>query len=286
MDSRDVIGLYEAYRSVYYENTEIYDWALELIEEGYDLDDYSDDDLIEAFISERKNSDSKGVAHKAGINEPDAWGPPTPFGQEATRKSLASGIRGARALQQKGVRINRHHKNKYLSHKVHQGWSHAAQNSENQTDAQKERRSKLINPDLNSFRTNLSKKERAKDLQFVNKAVAAARSKGKSVSEELDIYDLVLDHLLDEGFCDDVESAEVIMANMSEEWMDEIVEGFVSPYKTRPTYGNPQGTSPAMKALKKSDELQKTELGSARQKKQTRRSQQLNRMFQAARQGA
>jgi len=42
--------------------------------------------------------------------------------------------------------------------------------------------------------------------------------------EEVDIYDLVLDHLLDEGFCDDVESAEVIMANMSEEWLDEILD--------------------------------------------------------------
>ena len=113
-----------------------------------------------------------------------------------------------------------------------------------------------------------------------------AKKKNKNVNEEVDVYDLVLDYLLDEGYCDDVESAEVIMANMSEEWLDEIVEGFVSPYKTRPTYGNPQGTSPAMKALKKSDDLQKTELGSERQKKQTRRSQQLNRIFQAARQGA
>jgi hypothetical protein len=117
-------------------------------------------------------------------------------------------------------------------------------------------------------------------------AFGTMRHVGGPYNEEVDVYDLVLDYLLDEGFCDDVESAEVIMANMSEEWMDEIVEGFVSPYKTRPTYGNPQGTSPAMKALKKSDELQKTELGSARQKKQTSRSQQLNRMFQAARQGA
>ena len=43
-------------------------------------------------------------------------------------------------------------------------------------------------------------------------------------NEEVDIYDLVLDHLLDEGYCDDVESAEVVMANMSEEWLDEILD--------------------------------------------------------------
>jgi hypothetical protein len=49
------------------------------------------------------------------------------------------------------------------------------------------------------------------------------RGKGY-MEEEVDIYDLVLDYLLDEGYCDDVESAEVIMANMSEEWLEEILE--------------------------------------------------------------
>ena len=110
-----------------------------------------------------------------------------------------------------------------------------------------------------------------------------SKAKRRMHNEEVDLYDVVLDHLLDEGYCDDVDSAEIIMANMSEEWLDEIVEGFVSPYKTKPTYGNPQGTSPAMKAMQKSDELQRTEPGSPRQKMQTRRSQQMNRMFQAAR---
>jgi hypothetical protein len=49
------------------------------------------------------------------------------------------------------------------------------------------------------------------------------RGKGY-MEEELDVYDLVLDHLLDEGYCDDAESAEVIMANMSEEWLEEILD--------------------------------------------------------------
>lgn len=118
-----------------------------------------------------------------------------------------------------------------------------------------------------------------------HKQIATKRKEehqNKQRNEDLDIYDLVLDHLLDEGYCDDVESAEVIMANMGEEWVDEIIEGFVSPFKTKPTYGNPRGTSPAMKALQKSDELQRTELGSPRQKAQTRRSNQLNRLFHAA----
>lgn len=44
------------------------------------------------------------------------------------------------------------------------------------------------------------------------------------IDEEIDLYDVILNHLLDEGYCDDVESAEIIMANMSEEWRNEILE--------------------------------------------------------------
>ena len=43
--------------------------------------------------------------------------------------------------------------------------------------------------------------------------------------EEVSVYDIVLSHLLDEGYADTVESAEGIMTNMSEEWRDSIVEG-------------------------------------------------------------
>ena len=42
--------------------------------------------------------------------------------------------------------------------------------------------------------------------------------------EEVSVYDIVLSHLLDEGYADTVESAEGIMLNMSEEWRDSIVE--------------------------------------------------------------
>jgi hypothetical protein len=101
--------------------------------------------------------------------------------------------------------------------------------------------------------------------------------------EEVDLYDIILSHLIDEGYAETTEAAETIMVNMSEEWREDIIEKFVSPYEGKTTYKNIQGHSPATKAMQKSDELQRTEPGSERQKKQTRRSQQLNRMFQAAR---
>ena len=42
-------------------------------------------------------------------------------------------------------------------------------------------------------------------------------------NEEVDIYDIVLSHLIDEGYADTIESAEAIMVNMSEEWREDII---------------------------------------------------------------
>ena len=43
-------------------------------------------------------------------------------------------------------------------------------------------------------------------------------------SYEYDLYDIILSHLLDEGYAETPEAAEVIMVNMSEEWKESIVE--------------------------------------------------------------
>jgi hypothetical protein len=44
--------------------------------------------------------------------------------------------------------------------------------------------------------------------------------------EEVDLYDIVLEYLLDEGLCESVENAEIMMAHMSEGWVDAIVESY------------------------------------------------------------
>lgn len=56
--------------------------------------------------------------------------------------------------------------------------------------------------------------------------------------QEYDLYDLVLEHLLEEGYVETLEGAEAIMANMSDEWLDSIIEERepgVKPYRPGPT---------------------------------------------------
>jgi hypothetical protein len=51
-------------------------------------------------------------------------------------------------------------------------------------------------------------------------AYQAAKAK---MTEDISVYDIVLEHLISEGYAESIESAEVIMVNMSEEWRTEIL---------------------------------------------------------------
>jgi len=47
---------------------------------------------------------------------------------------------------------------------------------------------------------------------------------GIKLADSYDLYDVILSHLIEEGYAESVEQAEVIMTNMSEEWRESIVE--------------------------------------------------------------
>jgi len=59
------------------------------------------------------------------------------------------------------------------------------------------------------------------DKQFKRRMAMDFRTKMKK--EEVSVYDIVLSHLLDEGYAETPEAAEAIMVNMSEEWRDSII---------------------------------------------------------------
>jgi hypothetical protein len=81
-------------------------------------------------------------------------------------------------------------------------------------------------------------KRRAKGLtkpeekKFPNRLTRSDKQ-GIKDSYEYDLYDIILSHLLDEGYADTQEQAEVIMVNMSEDWRESIVEGNENNKMTR-----------------------------------------------------
>ena len=71
---------------------------------------------------------------------------------------------------------------------------------------------------------NANKMQR--DVKFFDKLTKKNRNVvGLVTKEEVDIFDAILEYLVAEGYADTNESALVIMANMSEEWRQSIVEG-------------------------------------------------------------
>ena len=63
------------------------------------------------------------------------------------------------------------------------------------------------------------KKRKREDMR--RRMSNAAERQG--LSDQYDLYDIILSHLLDEGYAETPEAAEAIMVNMSEEWRDSII---------------------------------------------------------------
>jgi hypothetical protein len=57
-----------------------------------------------------------------------------------------------------------------------------------------------------------------------SKVASGASRLANRMSEDVDIYDVVIDHLISEGYAETHEAAEKIMVNMSEDWVNAIVK--------------------------------------------------------------
>ena len=89
------------------------------------------------------------------------------------------------------------------------------------------------------------------------------RRKGE-MKEDYDAFDIVLEYLLDEGFADTLEGAEAIMVNMSEEWIEGILEERepgVKPYQPRPTQAEVRADARAAAKKKANASADKTGYG-------------------------
>lgn len=83
----------------------------------------------------------------------------------------------------------------------------------------------LDTPDERRFSTDTSRRnKKGVRAHLAARDAALADIQKYGFHEDVDLYDVILDHLLDEGYADTEENAITIMANMSEEWIDEILD--------------------------------------------------------------
>ena len=72
------------------------------------------------------------------------------------------------------------------------------------------------------------------------------------LKQDVDMFELVKGHLMSEGYADNEKAALAIMANMSEQWRDSIVEQSRAGFRSDGRYQNADGstTGPVMGAIK------------------------------------
>jgi len=138
------------------------------------------------------------------------------FGRAANRSSAAAALRAIRRGERSGSGTSR----EAGADAVHRGWAKTAKTSTDQTPEKKAKRAKLANTSY----SNLPDDEKEKDRVSFDAVRATYNRNKETKKEEYDIYDIILSHLLDEGYAETPQGAEAIMVNMSEEWRDSIIE--------------------------------------------------------------
>ena len=213
MNSKDYRNIREAYLQVYNPQElteeqvweEVENWVNSLLEEGYDLSDYTWDELYENYTQlDEAITSEKGKAKAAEM-----------IAARSTPSGRAKSGQGATVAQIKHIgRSNR------------EGLSGTPM-------------------------TPTMAKNPVKSASYGGTGNKAARRAGTysrfGYKESYDLYDIILSHLIDEGYADTEEAAERIMVNMSEDWRESIVEQGLDPDAP----GNTHSLADLHNALKK-----------------------------------
>ncbi len=240
LTGNDAYGLMEAYSAVYQPRLElteeqvweeVEDWVNALIEEGYDLSDYTWEEMYEAYIDEAR-------AEGAGPYRP---------GMGGVKRTLADINASISAAERKRIETgakkpgypNRTGKTEGPLITVNPGNPEEARKALEKTKQKPHTRTgnptRIMSPNLSTTR-GVDAVRGMVQGRAINNPTASSLPRGSSTkpkpsreiirrpqAEQVDVYDLILSHLLDEGYASSVDAAEKIMVNMSEDWRDVII---------------------------------------------------------------
>ena len=225
MDPKDIRNLQEAYNSVYdddlREEQEFKSWVTELLDEGYDLSDYTWNEMYDIYNEGYKGGPEFGMKYSKS----------KPLSGE---KGDGSGYGGPEKFTKPDDNIEKPGTTVPPFKKG--GYGRIMSNIPHGIGAHRDKiASKITTTTGGDPGAPTSQKMRKKkNLEIIR----------KKTNEEYDLYDIILSHLIDEGYADTIENAESIMVNMSEDWRQSIVEGPVGEFADRvaSTAGSVVGT--------------------------------------------
>jgi hypothetical protein len=285
LTGNDALGLYEAYAAVYSSQElteeqvweEVENWVNSLLEEGYDLSEYTWEEMYESYIEEQGNrrggnrdrgtgiqlslpggsagsglgrqgakraADARASAPRLSNIPPSAGRPQVSnippqegTGRGAPGAGAAPATAPARPAAQAPARpaatapaarpAATPAATPAAQAPARPAATAPAADAKVSPTATATTPATPARPSLSSQADEL-RQMRAKSLQRQGKtldaATVSASTKPAFQASSFDLFDVVIGHLLDEGYADTQEAALVIMANMSEEWRQSIVE--------------------------------------------------------------
>jgi hypothetical protein len=252
----DAKNLMEAYTSVYTPQEltedqiweEVENWVNSLLEEGYDLSDYTWEEMYESYIEEQGSRSSRGASDPAVQarwraigntlrtgNPEGRTSPRKPTGREVMRQKIQQTRPGAqtpsrsttsaparpapapRAAAPAAPAPARPAARPAAAPARPAADTPAARPASAPTTSTASAKSASV-----SAPARPSLAQQAGELRAMRQRSQERQTSMKK--EDIGIFDVIKGYLLDEGYADSEEAALAIMANMSEEWRQSIVE--------------------------------------------------------------
>jgi len=226
MNSQDIQNLQESYLAVYddetRENLEFENWVNNLLDEGYDLSGYTWDEMAEIYIGEERAEGVKpyGGGKEVGDKMRAGYGikitPKPPSGKKGDGSGYGEDKKFTKPddkIENPGTTVPPFKKGGYgrISPVIPYGIGANATKSRSANS-----RVRRLDPGAPTSQKLPPEEKKKLSREIVRKP--------KPKNEEYDLYDVILSHLIDEGYADTFEAAEAIMVNMSEDWRESIVE--------------------------------------------------------------
>jgi hypothetical protein len=239
---KDALALFEAYQAVYTPQElieeqvweEVEAWVNSLVKEGYDLSGYTWEEMYEAYIEEAR-------AEGAGPYRPGMGGKKRTGAEVRAQEKEAAQRAAAAGANQSGWK-DRTGKTEGPLITVNpgdpEGSAKALHSTRQRPHSRTGNPTRIMGGDIGRGSTrggaatldivkgsqrNIARANRLPDEGRKNPTLSREVIRRKSQAESYDVYDLVLSHLLDEGYATSVEAAEKIMVNMSEQWIESII---------------------------------------------------------------
>lgn len=182
------------------------DWVQNLLSEGYDLSDYTWDemyDIYEETLDEKREREARIAARRARVKEMEREGKVMTSSKRTSR--MAAQRRQEKAEAEREAKLAK------AAADILASMGHSGRVSDRPMGSTPPAPREAA-PEANRRLPRHLRKD------------TLGKAADQALKDEYEVYELVLEHLVEEGFADDYSSANTMVEYMSEEWLVDILE--------------------------------------------------------------